>query len=337
MRRLIRPLVVLSLCSACLSAVPEGLDSGSTAGGSSAAGGSGTGTGGSGGSSGSGSTGGGSATAGGSGAAGGMADGGTCGCRAAGICVVGDSPLACGNTGGTCSLCGMGEQCVNGQCVTAACGPGTCSGCCGAPGGMFCATPSTQTNLQCGLNGAMCTRCPMGQQCSNGVCRVPPACDATSCPMGCCFMNQCLSGDFDFSCGTAGAMCMACGTGMACRNGTCVVPPVQDAGPPAPIGSPCGMGMGCGQGQTCLPAVAGFPGGYCTTRCMMGVCPAGSTCVSFGFGQSACFGTCGTCRSGYACQPQADGGSSYCRPDCSAGGAASCTGGTTCSDAGTCL
>ncbi len=333
-----RRFAVLLLLSGCLNVVPEGQDSGSTGGGSGATGGSG---GSSAGGSGGAGVGGGSASSGGAGGAGGSAgaagDAGTCGCKAAGICVVGDSPLACGNTGGVCSLCGMGEQCVNGQCVTAACGPGTCTGCCGPPGGMFCATPSTQTNFGCGLNGAMCARCPMGQQCRNGTCMTPPPCDATSCPMGCCFQGQCLGGDFDFACGTAGAMCMACSMGMTCRNGACSTPPPQDAGPPAPIGSPC-MGMnGCGQGQICLPQQAGFPGGYCSARCNMGACPAGSTCVAFGFGQTACLANCGTCRTGYACQPQADGGSSYCRPSCGAGGVGSCTGGTMCSDAGTCL
>ena len=66
--------------------------------------------------------------------AGGAAGGGTaCGCRnGAGQCQVGDSPFACGATGGMCTRCGNGEQCVNGGCVVAACGPGTCTGCCAA-------------------------------------------------------------------------------------------------------------------------------------------------------------------------------------------------------------
>ena len=320
----------LLVVTGCLNVVPEGADAG-TGGGANGTGGGAAGAGGSGGDAG-GGVGGGA----GGGSGGGLADGGTCGCTTNGRCVPGDSPLACGNTGGVCSRCAMGEQCVNGQCVVAACGPGTCTGCCGAG---FCVTPSMQTSFGCGTGGAMCARCMMGQQCRNGAC-VAPVCDAASCPFGCCDANgRCAAGNTSQSCGSGGNACAACAMGQVCRGGSCGMPP--DAGPPAPVGSPCTGNASCGAGQFCLPDQAGFPGGYCSAQCMMGACPTGSTCVTttvFGFSQSACFATCGACRAGYACQPGADGGTAYCRPDCTGGGVATCPMGTTCvADAGVCL
>lgn len=327
-------LVTLLSLAACLNVVPEvGPDAGGTGGGAAvedagAGGGSGGSSGGAGG--GVSGTGGGMGT---------LADGGTCFCTQNGACRPGDSPLACGNTGGVCNRCANGEQCVGGQCVVAMCGPGTCTGCCGMG---FCVTPSMQNNFACGSNGAMCTRCMNGQVCRNGAC-VTPVCDATSCPMGCCRNGQCENGDSRFACGTGGAACANCGANGMCQGGTCAMTPPRDAGAPAAVGSPCTAGgaSSCGQGQFCLPDMAGFPGGYCSAQCAAdGGCPGGATCVTttvFGFTQSGCFATCGTCRAGYACQPR-DGGSAYCRPDCNGGGVGQCPMGTTCSaDSGVCM
>lgn len=347
-----RTLVFLCLAG-CLNVVPEGGDGGTaggaSAGGGSAVGGGSAGSGGSGGSAGAtggsgGATGGGLATGGGSG--GGLADGGTCGCTQMGRCVPGDSPLACGNTGGVCSLCGMGEQCVGGRCMTAACGPGTCNGCCGFG---FCVTSSMQSGLACGANGAMCSQCSGGQQCRNGAC-VAPVCDMMSCAMGCCQNGQCLPGSMRRACGTGGNTCADCGMNGQCNGGTCSTggPDAGPPPPPAPIGSACAGGAanggGCGAGEFCLPDMAGFPGGYCSAQCSAGAtCPGSSVCVTqslFGVSQSGCFATCGAapggCRTGYVCQGR-DAGSSYCRPHCTGGIAAMCPMGSTCNvDAGTC-
>lgn len=327
-------LVAGVLLCACLNVVPEpgpdaGAGGGSAVGGGAAAGGDAGAGGGSGGAGGFGGAGG----AGG----GGLSDGGTCGCTVNGQCRPGDSPLACGNTSGVCSRCATGEQCVGGQCIVAACGPGTCSGCCGQG---FCVAPSMQGNFVCGSGGAMCMRCMNGQQCRNGAC-VTPVCDSTTCPMGCCDGTTCRGGDSARACGTGAAACADCGANGTCNTaGMCVMGPPRDAGTPAPIGSAC-TGSSCGSGQFCLPGMAGFPGGYCSAQCSAdGGCPGGATCVTqttFGFTQSGCFATCGTCRTGYACQPR-DGGDSYCRPDCTGGGVATCPQGQSCSaDSGVCL
>lgn len=323
------PIALGLLLAACLNVVPEYTDGGAGgAGGSSGVGG--------------GSAAGGDAGpgggAGGGGAGGGLSDGGTCGCTVNGQCRPGDSPLACGNTSGVCNRCAMGEQCVGGQCVVAACGPGTCTGCCGMN---FCVTPSMQVNLACGSSGAACVRCMNGQQCRNGQC-VTPVCDSTTCAMGCCDGTQCRGGDTARACGAGGAACVGCAAGATCSSGgTCVMGTAPDAGPAAPVGSACMGGGSCGSGQFCLPAMAGFPGGYCSAQCSAdGGCPGGATCVTqtvFGFSQTGCFATCGTCRSGYACQPR-DGGDAYCRPDCTGGGAGACPQGSMCSaDSGVCF
>lgn len=227
---------------------------------------------------------GGGGTAGGVVTGGGSAGGGTaCGCRnAVGQCQVGDSPFACGTNGLQCQRCNTGEQCVNGGCVMAACGPGTCSGCCGRG---ICVTPSMQSTVACGASGAMCTQCQRGQDCVNGTCQTPPACGPMSCA-GCCQQTagapRCvpLGSQSNFTCGSGGLTCSTCARGTNCSNGACV-----------------GGGTDGGMPGSCNP-----------TNCATGCCaatPAGTFCVqpnqqgNFACGTGAM--TCTQCMSGTSC------------------------------------
>ncbi|MCU0696730.1 MAG: hypothetical protein MUC96_09390 [Myxococcaceae bacterium] len=272
-------------------------DAGSNAGGSAGGGG---------------AMGGGTAGSAGGGMAGGSAvDAGTCGCRTGGgQCQAGDSPLACGTAGNRCTRCGTGEQCVNGECVMAACGPGTCSGCCGPRN--TCITPSFQTGFSCGQAGAMCTQCPMGQDCINGTCQPAQACGPVTCGSGCCAFGRCLppSQQQNFACGTGGGMCQQCGGGSRCVNGTCQGGGAPDAGMPntcdavsCPSGC-CAFGRCITQQSNFTCGLAGAMCQQCQggTSCRMGAClpamlpdggtpqvlPAGSACNA----TSLCDGTC---------------------------------------------
>lgn len=285
-----------------------GGSAGGEAGGSTAGGDAGGATGGSGG-----SMGGGAAMGGGGASAGGAAGGGTaCGCRSgSGQCQVGDSPLACGANGAACVRCRSGEQCVNGGCVVAACGPGTCSGCCGQN---FCVTPANQSSISCGLGGGMCTSCPRGQDCINGTCQQSMGCGPVTCGSGCCIpgANRCLpyGQQSRFACGSAGAQCAMCPGGTQCNNGLCGGGTV-DAGTPSCDATTCPTGccafgrcvppnqqlnFACGTaGQMCMQCTSG-------TTCRMGACvpatqmdggpvtllPTGSACTA----ASACEGFC---------------------------------------------
>jgi hypothetical protein len=283
-------------------------------------------------------SGGGAAQGGGSGGGNGAPDGGVCGCKSQGGCVPGDSPFACGAGGGVCVQCQLGQQCVNGGCVTAACGPGTCTGCCAAG---LCVTPSMENRFTCGAAGAMCAQCPQGETCVSGVCQIS-SCSVMSCP-GCCQGNQCQPGNSPLACGAAGVVCQACAQGTSCQNRSCQ-PSSPDAGAGLPIGGACGNTGACLNGF-CVPesgfaGPTGFPGGYCSASCANGaLCPGGSTCVNtgaLGVTTKACFAVCpnaevgmqSVCRSGYVCAP--GGQDAYCASKCTNGGLAACPNGKTC-------
>jgi hypothetical protein len=250
-----------------------------------------------------------------------------------------------------CVTCGFGEQCVQGRCQMAACGPSTCTGCC-ANG--FCITPSQQSRFACGLNGGACTQCPQGQACVNGACQTP-RCDITTCPTGCCSATgQCVTQQSNRQCGTAAQACMMCPMGQTCTAGLClpggfdggtsfdggVITP--DAGVPSTIGNACTTNQECQPPSNgfCLQAVivnqaTGYTGGYCTASCgAMSPCPAGALCITeqqFGVMTSSCRNTCrgvatqSTCRTGYVCAPapSSAGGLGYCRPRCDVTGSLS--------------
>ena len=85
-----------------------------------------------------------------------------------------------------------------------------CTGCCSTTG-----TCETSTTTACGSAGAACVACAKGQECTAGKC----ACDATSCPSGCCDGNDVCPlqrSESATQCGTGGAACAGCGSGQAC-------------------------------------------------------------------------------------------------------------------------
>lgn len=389
------PLLISLPLTACFSAVPESqctvdadcADAGACVdtrctggagggGGSSVGGGTGGGTvgGGAGGGDLGGGAGGGSATGGGAGGSlgggvgggGGTIDGGSdagtdagvCGCTdGLGQCQLGNSPIACGASGGRCVTCGFGEQCVAGACMTGACGPQSCAGCCT---NNFCVVGNQQSRFACGLQGQACAQCPSGQSCLNGVCGTP-VCDVTTCASGCCANGQCQTAQTRFACGVGGQACMRCPMGQTCNSGFCVpgggfdggfmfdggVAP--DAGAPVPAGSACTTAQQCQPPSSafCLQeSIAGQPtgyvGGYCTASCGSGTpCGPGAVCITetfFGAAQSTCRAACAqvgqqsTCRSGYVCAPSSTSTvPGFCRPRCDAMGALSaCASGQTC-------
>jgi hypothetical protein len=282
----------------------------------------------------------------------------TCGCKdPLGQCQVGDSPFACGSDQAACSTCMPGQQCIDGSCIAAPCGPQTCSGCCGMD---LCITPQQQSPLACGPRGGMCNPCQLGQVCQSGAC-VTSVCDATSCPRGCCLNGQCLDGDSRLSCGTGGAACASCMPGAQCAAGRCGGGVPVDGGVTTADGGVSSVGIPCVTQQDCsypnglcIPERAGgmatgYPGGSCTAQCGLASCSSGA-CITedspFGpqsFCRAACTqpGTQSTCRPGYVCQPSNDprGTSGACRTRCdNTGSLSACPMGKTCSRAtGLCL
>lgn len=255
---------------------------------------------------------GGGATAGGS-AAGGAGGGAACGCRTGtGQCQVGDSPLACGANGAMCTRCGNGEQCVNGACVMAPCGPGTCTGCCARN---FCVTSANQSSISCGTSGSMCMQCPRGQDCINGTCQQAMGCGPMTCASGCCLpgVNRCMpyNQQSRFTCGTAGAQCAMCPGGSQCTNGVCGGGTTDAGTPPSCDATTCPTGCcafgRCVTGNQQSNFACGSAGQMCTqctngTTCRMGACvpntqpdggiapllPTGSACTA----ASSCEGFC---------------------------------------------
>jgi hypothetical protein len=148
------------------------------------------------------------------------------------LCFDGQSGKACGAGGNACSACNTagGEICDPGTraCVSAACSPANCPGCCV---GNQCRIG--QDNTACGAKGSACTDCakdktsciPTGTV--GGNCEgPPPLCSPTTCPTGCCLGDQCIAGDQDTACGKGGLQCGNCvGQSQVCTGQACVTPP----------------------------------------------------------------------------------------------------------------
>lgn len=219
----------------------------------------------------------------------------------------------CGTGWGPCSA---GQQCLPGtqcSCTDASCPDGCCwdDQCvdstfehCGT--GTACVTCDEGADA---CTGGACTcgggpACGDGQRCVDGAC----ACDATSCPDGCCDGLVCRIGEAT-ACGTGGGACTACGPlANACVDGQCR----------------CGTGSPCVDGQVCESG---------TCRCTAFSCPdgccSGQTCY-----ESNVF-HCGTLgRACQACGMRGDG----CSEDgaCTCGGNPGCLEGQQCLADGTC-
>jgi hypothetical protein len=147
------------------------------------------------------------------------------------------------------------------------------------------------------------------------------ACDALSCPGGCCAGDRCVPFTFQGQslCGGGGDLCRRCPMSERCISGACVATPdagPPDAGPPGAVGSPCTSDGHCGNDgfSFCIPANAngeptGFVGGYCSRLCDNAPCPTGARCVAADDGAGGevniCLAGCMTvaqCRMGYFCE-----------------------------------
>ena len=278
------------------------------------------------------------------------------GCCQGNTCIDPPSSGACGTAGFPCVVCGPGETCQNGQCVSSStCGPATCGqGCCK---GNQCLAGNT--DVACGSGGSICLDCAAsGGTCQAGSCQGGQACNAKSCP-GCCLNNQCFNGGDNNRCGASGATCVDCTeSSKSCdpQSGSCIVGP-----PPTCDATTCAQG--CCDGNKCLPgntnADCGKGGAACvdctnlgkscdqTTRlctapppsCGPGNCSGcchNNQCLS-----GASDGACG--QGGVPCQDcgasgkVCDAGSGTCtspQPSCGPGSCAGCCQGTQCLSGG---
>lgn len=173
------------------------------------------------------------------------------------------------------------------------CSPSTCSnGCCDSKG--QCQTGrNTRT---CGSAGGACRDCVAGgfDTCtSSRVCsRTVSVCDASSCPTGCCSVDDtgatvCLSGTEATACGRGGGACTDCeAQGRACDQS------VRSCGTTRCDASNC---SGCCVGDLCLPGnsqvACGANGGQC------GRCNTGEVCRITSAGGGRCESTTTTCDS----------------------------------------
>jgi hypothetical protein len=159
----------------------------------------------------------------------------------------GGMPETCGNAakdgdetdidcGGSCSPCGIGQGCLEGDdCVSKSCK------------GMLCALPScfdevqnqTESDVDCGGSDG-CPRCEPTQKCSG-----PDDCVSLVCTGGQCVQESCSDGvlngsETDIDCGGAG--CAPCPLTKACVvNSDCVTHTCNSAGGQSVCACPLGM------------------------------------------------------------------------------------------------
>ncbi|MCK5797344.1 MAG: hypothetical protein KAI47_09185 [Deltaproteobacteria bacterium] len=259
------------------------------------------------------------------------------GCCDGNTCVKNVDARKCGARGAACMACKPLESCIAGSCGKD-CGPATCvDGCC-------------QKNVCfagdnvgiCGKGGAACKACGNGEACVDKAC-VVQACNATTCPLGCCdAKGSCVQGDTEAACGKGGAACKLCVTGEFCdKDRACTKPTVNcdattcadgccDAhGKCVKIASQDGTSCGKGGGacDTCAATQACESGScVCTaTSCKSGCCD-GASCRS-GSSNTACGAAgakCDICTGSESCQ----GGICKSTYDCAKQCAGCCAGNT---------
>lgn len=187
-----------------------------------------------------------------------------------GVCVSGNSSVACGSGGIKCADCSQsGTVCDISvkKCAPPKCGPQNCKGCCS---GDVCLGGTD--GKACGKGGLLCTDCAgKGQTCNTttGACDgPPPTCTPQTCPNGCCQGNNCLPST-NTTCGIQGKACQNCTlSNGTCSNGTCVVQPTC---------TPQNCPSGCCQAGTCF---AGFTNNRCGSN--------GNNCVDCTAQNSVC-------------------------------------------------
>lgn len=147
------------------------------------------------------------------------------------------------------------------------------------------------------------------------------ACDARTCPNGCCDVNGvCRAGDGPSACGIGGNICLRCGPSRVCEEGTCTLPlgPVGGAGTDP---EDAGMSYGDGGATTgredagdggrprdagvCIDPEPSCSPTNCAGCCSGDVCVAGHYDFACGSGGSECaICTMQSRCSGGGCIPQ---------------------------------
>jgi hypothetical protein len=197
--------------------------------------------------------------------------------------------------------------CVNGSCVAnMSQRPNQCCSVQPCPPGATCEVPGGGQAM-CPLSppdgGVPCFNdcdCPFDQGCFVGQCSA----NLRQRTNLCCFAPECVPpGDFCELPGGGSSTCQGVIDGGIADGGGDAGPP--DAGAPTPVGAPCMPGFGsCGAIGFCIDESQGFPGGYCSQTCSMGMmCPSAAACFDVGM-SSICLDECmmpSDCRLGYGC------------------------------------
>jgi hypothetical protein len=187
---------------------------------------------------------------------------------------------------GKCGIvCGAGQGCQQGVCVTQAAQDGGATGQCALPGkmcqnamGPYCANVMSDP-ANCGNCGFVCGA---GQYCQQGVCMTMTAPDGgagINCPGGylACYPGgmppYCANTGFDAN--NCGGCFKPCPAGFACQQGTCTPPP--DGGTMSMIS--CQVGFTACDNSYCAdlmndPANCGFCHMQCAGGCVGGACEA---------------------------------------------------------------
>ncbi len=137
-----------------------------------------------------------------------------CNAQIANLCTNGN--CRCGSG----AQCGWGQMCVGtGSAATCQCNSISCpNGCCS---GTSCVPFSSQTDSNCGDNGANCANCPYNRNCNSGVCECfgdPTPSGESNCGDG--VDNDC---DGDIDCDDSHCGGDSCGAnGMICSGSNCV-------------------------------------------------------------------------------------------------------------------
>ncbi|HVZ73411.1 MAG TPA: MopE-related protein [Polyangia bacterium] len=248
----------------------------------------------------------------------------------------------CGKCG---NMCGATQVCSSGTCVTVAndCKAGYAQ--CKDPqsGALICVDTTTDAK-NCGACNLACA----SGVCASGHCTTQTSSDGGATTFAATSTAQ-TTATSTGGCGGSFTMCgTGCtslqddprncnGCGMFC-DGTCSGGACTFSAGDLPFGATCTKNTDCGTGFCMDQTRFGWPGGFCSTLCDVGIpCQTGQACVSsplsgtFGscLAQCATDADCAAVRDGFVC----DAGT--CAPDCRQ--AAVCASGQTCDSGGHCV